>query len=248
MVRPVATSSFMTAFPKTDWIRLAELRDGDEVKKRQDLGELFKRYRSPVLAFLRGRGHPAEQAEDLVQGFFLYAIEQRLFDKADATRGRFRNLMLTALQHFTAKAHRAERAQLRHPSGGFAGNDVGELPESVLPADLATPERAFVRGWAKTIVRRVLAVLQAEYAGPERHDHYEIFRRLMIGPIIEGGTAPAQRDLAGELGLTEKEVANRLVTTRWAYQRLLRAEIATYARDEAEGDEESRELFQALTG
>jgi DNA-directed RNA polymerase specialized sigma24 family protein len=236
----------MSAFPQTDWIRLAALREGGAEERQRVRGELFVRYREPVLAYLRGRGTRVEQAEDLVQDFFLHAIQHGLFEKADAARGRFRNLLLTALQHYAAKAHRAERAQLRHPAGGFAGADVGEIPEGVLPADHATPERAFLRGWAETVVRRVLAALQAEYAGPERRAHYEIFRRLMIAPILEGAEPPAQRDLARELGLTEKEVANRLVTARRAYQRLLRAEIGTYSRSEAEIDEEIRELFAAL--
>lgn len=237
----------MSAFPQTDWIRLAVLREGSAEEKQRVRGELFVRYREPVLAYLRGRGARIEQAEDLVQDFFLQAIAERFFEKADAARGRFRNLLLTALQHYAAKAHRAEHAQLRRPAGGFAGADVADLPEGALPADHATPERAFLRGWALTLIRRVLVVLEQEYAGPDRRAHYEIFRRLLIAPILEGTPAPAQRDLARELGLTEKEVANRLVTARRAYQRLLREEIATYARSEAEIDEEIRELFQKLS-
>ncbi len=233
-------------FPQTDWRRLDRLRAGDAAERRAVLGELFTRYRGPVLAFLRGKGHPPERAEDLLQDFFLHAIEHGLFEKADAARGRFRNLMLTALQHYAAKAHRAEHAQMRRPAGGFAGTDVAELPEGVLPPDQATPERAFLRGWAETLVRRVVAALEAEYAGPERRTHFEVFRRLMLAPILEGAEPPPQRALAEELGLTEKEVANRLVTARRAYQRLLRAEIASYARSKEEAEEEIRELFAAL--
>jgi DNA-directed RNA polymerase specialized sigma24 family protein len=238
----------MSAFPQTDWIRLAALREGRTEEKQRVLGELFVRYREPVLAFLRGRGHRAEPAEDLVQGFFLHAIEHRLFEKADMARGRFRNLMLTALQHYAAKTHRAEQAQLRHPAGGFASGDVADLPEGVLPADPATPARAFLRSWAETVVRRVLAALQAEYAGPDRRVHYEIFHRLLIAPILEGSAAPAQRDLAKALGLAEKEVANRLVTARRAYQRLLREEIRQYAASEEEVAEEIQDIFRFFSG
>jgi RNA polymerase sigma-70 factor (ECF subfamily) len=238
----------MSAFPVTDWVRLEALRGGSEEERRKVLGELFVRYRDPVLAFLRGKGQSAERAEDLVQDFFLHAMEHRLFEKADASRGRFRNLMLSSLQHFAAKAHRAEQAQRRRPAGGFAANDVAELPEAALPADLATPERAFLQSWAKTLLQRVIAELRREYAGPERQVHFEIFRRLMLAPILEGAEPPAQRALAEELGLTEKEVANRLVTARRAYQRLLRAEVAAYARSETEAEEEIGELFKALSG
>lgn len=237
----------MSAFPPTDWIRLAALREGNAEEKRRVLGELFVRYRAPVLAYLQGRGSRTEPAEDLVQDFFLHAMEHGLFAQADAARGRFRNLLLAALQHYAAKAHRAAHAQLRHPAGGFAGADIAEMPEGVLPADPATPERAFLRGWAETVVRRVLAVLAAEYSTPERRAHLEIFHRLLVAPILEGAEPPAQRALARELGLTEKEVANRLMTARRAYQRVLRTEIATYARSKAEIDEEIRELFQQLS-
>jgi RNA polymerase sigma-70 factor (ECF subfamily) len=236
----------MSVFPLTDWQRLERLRTGGEGEKRAVLGELFTRYRAPVLAYLEGRGMAADRAEDLLQDFFAYAIEHGVFAQADAARGRFRNLLLTALRHYGAKQHRAERAQRRRPEGGFAGEDVGALPEGALPADDETPQRAFVRAWAVALVRRVVEALRAEYAGPERRAHFEIFHRLMIAPTLDGAPAPAQRDLARELGLGEKEVANRLVTARRAYQRLLREEIAAYARTDAEVDEEIRELFQQL--
>lgn len=238
----------MNEFPLTDRVRLEALRTGGEEERRRVLGELFVRYRDPVLAYLRGRGNSPERAEDLVQDFFLHAIEHGLFEKADAARGRFRSLMLTALQHYAAKAHRAERAQRRHPQAGFAGEDVADLPEAVLPPERATPESAFVRSWAQTLLQRVLGTLRTEYGTPEKRQHYEIFHRLVLAPILENAPAPAQRELAGELGLTEKEVANRLVTARRAYQRLLRAEVAAYARNDQEAEDEIAQLFRVLSG
>jgi RNA polymerase sigma-70 factor (ECF subfamily) len=236
----------VSAFPVTDWQRLERLKTGDERERTAVLGELFVRYRAPVLGYLSGRGMSPERAEDLLQDFFVFVVEENFFAQADANRGRFRNLLLTALQRYGARQHRAAQAQRRRPEGGFAAADVGDLPEGALPAAGDTPERVFVRRWAETLVRRVLAALEAEFAGAERRAHREIFRRLVVAPILEGAAAPSQRELAEELGLTEKEVANRLVTVRRAYQRLLRTEIATYARDDAEVDAEVRELFAQL--
>ncbi len=236
----------MSAFPLTDWQRLERLKSGDARDRRAVLGELFTRYRAPVLAYLAGRGVPPGRAEDLLHDFFADAIQHEVFAKADAARGRFRNLLLTALRHYAAKQHRAAQAQVRRPAGGFAAEDVGALPEAALPADDETPQRAFVRAWAAELVRRVVEALRREYAGPERSAHFEIFQRLTIAPILDGTPAPAQRELARELGLSEKEVANRLGTAKRAYRRLLRDEIAAYARSEAEVDEEIRELFDQL--
>jgi len=238
----------MTMFPQTDWARLAVLRDGLEEDKREVLGELYTRYRDPIMGFLRGKGHAADRAEDLVQDFFLYSIEHHLFEKADQERGRFRNLVLSALNHFTANAERAEHAQVRHPHGGLVAEAdlAGESGEGQLGADPDNPERLFLRAWAETLIRRVLTALSVEYAAPGRLVHFEIFSRLLTAPILDGIEAPTQRALAVELGLSEKEVANRLLTARRAYQRLLRAEIALYAGSEEEVDSEVRDLFSQL--
>jgi RNA polymerase sigma-70 factor (ECF subfamily) len=236
-----------SSFQPTRWTQIDLLRTGSDSDRGAAMSTLYELYRRPILAFLASRGFAQERAEDLFQDFFLYSIQHHLFEKADRDRGRFRNLILSALQNYAANAHRKEQARFRKPSGGFAAEDVTDLPPATLPADTATPESAFVRSWAETLIRRVLMLLEAEYAGPNRRAHYDIFHRLMIAPILEGAAAPTQRELAEELGLMEKEVANRLVTARRAYQRLLRAEIAAYAHNEAEIDDEIRELFQQLS-
>ncbi len=235
-------------FPLTDWQRLEVLRGGSEEEKRAALGQLFLSYREPILGFLARQGRTADRAEDLVQDFFLSAIKDQLFEKADANKGRFRNLLLTALQHYAAKAHRAGQAQRRHPTEGFAGADISDLAEGTVPSSGLTPEEEFNLKWAQALVRRVLAAFQAEYAGPERQAHAVIFDRLLIGPSLRGSEPPTQRELAAELGLSEKEVANRLVTARRAYLRLLRAEIKSYVSTDDQIDEEIRAVARALGG
>jgi DNA-directed RNA polymerase specialized sigma24 family protein len=248
----VERSGLSNQFPATDWDALNRLKNGSEDERRQSLDVLCNRYREPVLNFLQRSGYAQEPAEDLLHDFFAYAIEKQLFEKAKPQLGptkigRFRNLVLSALKNYAKNARRWERSSLRYPAGGFAGDDVADLPVGVLPHNSLTPEIIFVRDWAKTLIRQVLAALKAEYAKPTRQAHHEIFYRLMIAPMLEGAECPSHRTLAGELGLTEKEVASRLGTARSAYQRLLRAQIASYANSEAEIDEEIRELFQQLS-
>ncbi len=237
------------SFPQTRWTQLGLLRTGGDTEKRGVLGALYELYRQPILAFLAGRGFAQERAEDLVQDFFLHAITHRLFEKADATRGRFRSLMLSALQHYAANSHRREQAQMRRPEGGFVEADA-LIPEgghtAMLGVDHGTPEQAFTKSWALALLERVVRALEDECAGTGRQAHFEIFRRSIIAPILEGVTAPPQRAMAEEFGIAEKDVANRLVTARRAYQRLLRAEIAKYAGSEEEVDAEIRDLFTAL--
>ncbi len=238
-------------FPPTRWSQLARLKAGDETEKREVLGTLYQLYRKPVLAFLFRRGFAHEKAEDLVQDFFLHSMQHQLFEKAETERGRFRGLMLSALQHYAANAHRHDQAQQRRPAGGFVAADEviaeGGNP-AILGVDHHTPENAFTLSWARTLLTRVVEALERECKATGKQAHFDIFKRFMLLPILEGAVAPSQRDLALEFGLTEKEVANRLVTARRAYQRLLREEIAQYAADSDEVDAEIRDLFATLSG
>lgn len=238
----------MSAFPPTDWKRLEVLRAGTPADRDAVFADLFVRYRQPILGFLQFKGFAQDRAEDLVQDFFTYCLTDQVFEKADAQRGRFRSLMLTALQRFAAKQHRHSLAEIRRPPGGFVSSDTTG-PEGT-PLDVrdgdATPESAFQRGWAEALMARVLASLEREFSGPDRRRHYDIFSRFLVAPMLHGAEAPTQHDLAREYGLTEKDVANRLGTAKRAYQRLLREEIATYAESDDEIDREVRELFHTL--
>ena len=237
-------------FPQTRWSQLARLKDGDETTQSEVLGTLYQLYRKPVLAYLARRGFGHEKAEDLVQDFFLHSMQHGLFEKAENSRGRFRGLMLSALQHYAANAHRHDQAQHRRPAGGFISADQ-VLEEggsaAVLGVDTHIPEDAFTQSWARMLLARVVDALERECAATGKQAHFSIFRRFMRLPIRDGVPAPSQREMAEELGLTEKEVANRLVTARRAYQRLLREEIAQYATDSTEVDDEVRDLFAALS-
>ena len=238
------------SFPQTQWTQLEKLRGGNDSERSLAMSTLYETYRRPILAFLAGRGFAPERAEDLVQDFFLHAITHQLFEKADAVRGRFRSLMLSALQHYAANAHRHEHAQIRRPAGGFVAADALMAEggnTAMLGVERGTPEQAFTRSWALTLLDRVVKSLEDECRRTGKQTHFEIFRRSILAPILEGAAPISQREMAAELGLAEKEVANRLVTARRAYQRLLRAEVAGYASSEEDVEAEIRELFQQLS-
>jgi len=59
----------MTGFQTTRWSIVLEAREGTE-RARQALENLCRTYRSPVVAYIRGRGCAAADVEDLAQAFF----------------------------------------------------------------------------------------------------------------------------------------------------------------------------------
>lgn len=239
-----------SAFPPTLWSKLAALRDATPADRDALLDQLLRRYWKPVYCYLRRAGCAEQDAKDLVQAFFADCLDRDLFDRADPTRGRFRNFLLRALEHFLAHERRAAAAQKRRPPGGLVSLDEPVVSDSsqpgVQPAAPETPAAVFQRAWVTDLVHRVLRRLEQECRATGKQTHYELLRRHLVLPALEGVEPPPLRELAAQFGLTEKQAANRLLTARHAYQRLLREEIRTYAGNEEEVEAEIRELFRSL--
>jgi len=215
---------------------------------RQVLNLLIARYWKPVYSYLCKRGHNNDAAKDLTQDFFTLWLAKDLFGRADPTRGRFRAFLLSSLDNFVRNAHRAAHAKRRSPPGGLVSlEDVVKHEGLALePRDNETPEVAFNRVWLSELLGRVLRSFEQECKATGKQAHYELLRRRIIEPALQGKEPPPLRSMAQELGLTEKQAANALITARRAYQRLLREEIRIYAASEEDVASEVRDLFDLL--
>jgi RNA polymerase sigma factor (sigma-70 family) len=236
------------AFPATHWSQFAALRAGVVAERAAILNFLIQRYWKPVYCYLRRSGCGEEEAKDLVQDFFVFCLQRDFFDQADPARGRFRSFLLGSLQHFLANARRAAHAQKRRPEQGFVPlrNPATASSVGFEPADRTTPEAVFHHAWVSDLIQRVLRRLEQECQATDKRAHYEILRQRLVLPALEGAEPPPLRDLAQQFGLSEKQAANRLLTARRAYQRLLQEEIRGYAGSEDEVAAEIRDLFHFL--
>src|ERR1051325_963836 len=117
-------------------------------RKPSPLWFLCENYWYPLYAYLRRRGYPADQAQDLTQDFFIRVLEGRYLDRADPEKGRFRSFLLTSLKFFVADE---EDRQHAHKRGGGAVVSFefssGEDRYQREPAHDETPERIFERRW-----------------------------------------------------------------------------------------------------
>ena len=87
-------------FATTHWsLVLAAARDEDRDGRRA-MESLCQQYWYPLYVFVRRRGYPAEDAQDLTQGFFTRLLDNGDVALASPARGRFRSFLLTSLQHF----------------------------------------------------------------------------------------------------------------------------------------------------
>jgi RNA polymerase sigma factor (sigma-70 family) len=217
---------------------------GDSPYAREALATLCTTYWYPLYAFLRRAGRSADEAEDLTQGFFVLLIQRGAIKTADPTRGRFRSFLLASLQHYAINEHHRANALKR---GGGAAHDgfaiTGAEARFVLePRDDETPERAYDRRWALTLLDRVLVRCRGEY---ERAGKGLLFARLS-SLQTEGATNQSYADIARELDTSEGAVKGAAHRLRQTFRRMLRDEVAETVSSLEEIDDEMRHLLAAV--
>src|SRR5437867_11714182 len=100
----------------TQWSTVLTARDEHSPQAAAALEKLCRRYWPPIYAFIRRRDHGPEDAQDLTQEFFARLLEKHYLRAADAAKGRFRTLLLTAVTRFLINER--ERAQTQKRGGG----------------------------------------------------------------------------------------------------------------------------------
>jgi RNA polymerase sigma factor (sigma-70 family) len=230
-------------FPTTRWTLVVAAGDPRRKEARSALVSLCENYWYPLYAYLRRRGYPADQAQDLTQEFFLRVLEGRYLDRADPEKGRFRSFLLTSLKFFVADEEDRQRARKR---GGGAVLPLefwsGEQRYQREPAHDETPERVFERRWALSVLDRVVEKLRDEFVQHGRPEHFERLKIFLLGQ----SDAPYAA-LALEMNTSEGALKVAIHRLRKRYRELFRQEIADTVADPAEVESELRYLASALT-
>lgn len=230
-------------FPTTRWTLVVAAGDPHPKEARSALVSLCENYWYPLYAYLRRRGYPIDQAQDITQEFFIRVLEGRYLDRADPEKGRFRSFLLTSLKFFVADEEDRRRAQKR------GGGEVlpleissGEDRYQREPAHDETPERIFERRWALSVLDRVVERLRDEFVQHGRPEHFERLKMFLLGK----SDAPYAA-LAREMNTSEGALKVAIHRLRKRYRELFRQEIADTVSDPAEVESELRYLAAALT-
>jgi len=230
-------------FPTTRWTLVVAAADPQRKDARSALVSLCEGYWYPLYAYVRRRGYPADQAQDLTQEFFIRVLEGRYLDCADPEKGRFRAFILTSLKFFLADEADRNRAQKRG-GGNVLSLEIssGEERYQREPAHNQTPERIFERRWALSVLDRVMDKLRAEFVQHGRLDH---FNRLKV--FLLGRSDAPYAALAREMNTSEGALKVAIHRLRKRYRELFRQEIADTVADPAEVESELRFLAAVLT-
>jgi RNA polymerase sigma-70 factor (ECF subfamily) len=218
---------------------------GDPQRKeaRSALVSLCENYWYPLYAYLRRRGYPADQAQDLTQEFFIRVLEGRYLDRADPEKGRFRSFLLTSLKFFVADEEDRHCA-LKRGGGAVLPLEFssGEERYRREPSHEETPERIFERRWALSVIDRVVEKLRQEFVQHGRQDHFDRLKVFLLGQ----SDAPYAA-LAREMNTSEGALKVAIHRFRKRYRELFRQAIADTVADPAEVESELRYLAAALT-
>ena len=212
---------------------------------RQALAGFCEAYWPPLYSFLRHRGYPSADAQDLVQSFFAYLLEQNTLSRADQGKGRLRTFLLTSLQNFLFNEYDRVRAAKRGGDRQIVSFEE-HLPEAeaaMLATSHLSDAACYDLVWASNIVTRAWQRLQNDFVTEGKAEWLEELR-----PFVAGGsvTPPDQEGAAARLGVPIATLRTWLSRLRQRYRESLRMEVASTVSDREDVDLELRHLYQIL--
>jgi RNA polymerase sigma factor (sigma-70 family) len=230
-------------FATTRWSMVLAAGQGGDTQSASALEELCRAYWRPLYAFVRRQGRDPEEARDLTQEFFARLLSRDDLARVAPEKGRFRTFLLTALSHFLANEWNRTHRQKR--GGGQAPLSIeGDAEEWLArePAHHDTPERAYERRWALTLLEQALARLRAECRENGRGAVFEALQGTLDGSRVDEGLVA----LGERIGLSEGAVKTALHRLRRRYGELLREAVAQTVVRPEDVEDELRHLLTAL--
>src|SRR5437867_8375672 len=98
-------SALPNRFVTTHWSVVLAAGGLDSAQAQVSLARLCQTYWFPIYAFIRKRGYPPPDAQDLTQQFFADLVEKKRLAHASRDRGRFRVFLMTCAQNFLHNEH-----------------------------------------------------------------------------------------------------------------------------------------------
>ena len=246
-----STAGGHAVFASTQWRRLVEAaevggndRDPADTVARDAWEALYRDYCYPVYAFIRRRGHPRPEAQDLTQDFFVHLVEKGTLRRADPQKGRFRTFLLGVLEYFLADAARRAGTRKRGGDRQFVFLDDAGTAENayqLAAPNSQTPAQLFETRWAAALIDAVFSRLREEMAASGKGAQFEALK-----DYVAGAEDASYQETADRLGLTLAALNSAIHRLRGRYRSLLREEVARTVAHPGEVAAELAHLCAAL--
>ncbi|MHC1763691.1 MAG: RNA polymerase sigma factor [Verrucomicrobiia bacterium] len=233
------------AFATTHWSAVLSAVRHDSPAATAALEELCRTYWYPLYAFLRRTGHNPEDAEDLVQGFFLYLLEGEVLRSVEREGGRFRSFLLATLKHFVSDQKDKARAQKRGGSRHVISWDLVEAEQRFEreACEGESPDRLFNQRWACALLDRSMERLRQECTASGKG---ELFDRLK-GFVSGERTQVSYAEAAAQANLSLSALKSAVFRMRRRYHELVREEVGQTLADPGELKDELRYLLSLFS-
>ena len=231
------------AFPDTTLGLFSRLGDPSDPERRAAFESLCRRYWKPVYRYLRiAWAKSNEDAKDLTQAFFLWALEDESLVRYAPEKGSFRRYLKVLLSGFVTNADKY-LGRLKRGGGQKVltlDDETSALKEAIPDAQAVSPEQAFDREWMRTIVKRAVDGVRQRFASTGREAQFRVYEALELGPD-SGRETYAQ--VGARMNLKEGEVRRYLFVAREAVREELRAELTRTTMSRQALEEEWNDLF-----
>ena len=233
-------------FQSTRWSVVLVSAQSQAPGSKQAFADLCKLYWYPLYAFIRHHGHSLEDAEDLVQGFFLHLVEHKTLSRVDRSKGKFRSFLLASLQNFLSDEADRARCLKRGGKAEFVHLDLegAEDRYGLESVDTLSPEKIFDARWAMALIGVALDRLNREYAAQGKGTTFQALRAF-LDPINTQNLA-SYEETAVQLGVSVGSVKTLIHRLRKQYTALIREEVSRTVSDASDLDAELHKLCQAL--
>ena len=216
-----------------------------KAKSEPALESLCGNYRGPLLIYLRDNlqkhGQSAQDAEDLLQGFFAHLLTRDFLKNVGPEKVKFRTFLLASLKNYLRDQHSRNSAQRR--GGGQGVESLQETDDSGQPlhdpaAQDGAPDLAYDLAWRRTVLANAMGKLQQECVHAGRGELFNALEPAMHADE----TSLSYKQIAQQLRMTEdnvKVVAHRM---RARLKGLIREEVQQTVTNKEDWEEEVRYL------
>ncbi len=234
--------------PTTHWSLIARLKGVDAEQARMALDELCRAYHYPLYCYIRRRGLPHHDADDVLHEFLAKLLRLDTFGVADAEKGRLRSFLLVALRRFLNTWHKDQQKRREREISQEAIAAIAEAEgrfELEQESHHESPDRLYDRQWAQELMGLVMQRLRARYTAKGREALFDALRPV----LISGGslTGHGGIQLAEKLGIKPGALRTALNRMLEDYREALRHEVMQTVEDHSQAKEEYAALKRAFT-
>jgi RNA polymerase sigma factor (sigma-70 family) len=235
-------------FPLTRWSVIDAARSRDQAERARAMDTLCAAYWKPVYKYVRLRwNHPAEDAQDLTQGFFVQLMERGLLEKFDPAKSRLRTYLRVCVDSFVMNEEKAAKRLKRggnvsHVALDFAGAEEelgGAIMDSAAIPSPESLEDFFEKEWVRGLFELAVEDLRKHCAANERERTFHLFEEYDLA----GDETISYQKLAAEYGIPVTDVTNALAWARREFRRGALQRLREICGNEEEFQREARFVF-----